>query len=92
MPSEPAVAPRRTPRLTPRPITPVDVDALVALSIDSRVNLHRPGRPPTRAEATSIVRIAGTRADNAPAIRLAPAIDLTRRAELDAGGFVTYAA
>jgi [ribosomal protein S5]-alanine N-acetyltransferase len=167
VPSEPAVAPRRTRRLTLRPVTADDLDALVTLSIDPRVNLHRPGGPPTRAQARRIVRefishwerdglgywlverdeqvvgiagtrpivlrgrpcwnlyyrfsptvwgqgvageatreavraarehgpqrlvVARTRADNAPAIRLALAIGLTRRPELDADGFVTYAA
>jgi len=167
VPSEPAVAPRRTQRLILRPITAADLDALVALSVDPRVNRHRPGGPPTRRQATEIIRdfighweqdglgywavqrdgaivgiagtrpillrghrcwnlyyrfspavwgqgvageatreavrvareqeperlvVARTRADNAPAIRLALAVGLTRRRDLDADGFVTYAA
>ncbi|HEY5428245.1 MAG TPA: GNAT family N-acetyltransferase [Solirubrobacteraceae bacterium] len=160
------LADRRTERLRLRRIEDADLDALVALSTDPRVNAHRPGGAPTAEQAADIIggfiadwersgvgywaaeyegRIVGvagvrlvtlgdrecwnlyyrfapevqgqglaseaaraaisaarehdsartvvarTRPDNAAAIGLALAVGMTRRAELDAGGFVTYA-
>lgn len=79
----PDFALRLTERLRLRRVDAADLGDLISLSVDPRVNAHRPGGAPTIEEARDIVR--GFIAD------WEQTVGMTRRPELDADGVVTYA-
>jgi hypothetical protein len=79
---------RRTAPLRLRRVTHGDVESVVSLSSYPSTHRHSPTGTPTRAEAKAYVRRF---AENDAAVRLALAIGLVRRVDLDTDGFITFA-